>query len=160
MEYIWLSGAFMTVGILAGARHLVLAHFRKAQVTANFPLPHQRLIIAMASAANSDGALDTQELDTIHEMINRLSWRDYSLEEVRALVLAIKPVETPSQFRKLGKGLKETQRLAILKAAHAVAGADNTLNASEDGFLQRLADGLKLPKGQIDAIFARQPACP
>ncbi len=160
MEYLWISGAVVTVGILAGSRHLVLAHFRKAQVTDNFPLPQQKLIIAMASAANSDGALDDQELDTIQEMINRLSWRDYTLEEVRALVLAIKPVETDSQFRKLGKGLKENQKLAILKAAHAVAGADSHINKSEDSFLQRLANGLKLSKSQIDTVFSRKPAYP
>lgn len=158
MEYLWVAGAFVTVGIIAGSRHLFLAHFRKAQITDNFPLPHQRLIIAMACAANSDGMLDAAELDTIHEMINRLSWRDYSLEEVSALVLAIEPVKTDSQFRSLGKGLKETQRLAILKAAHAVAGADSNINKSENGYLQRLANGLKLSKGQIDTIFARQPA--
>lgn len=140
---------------MMGLRHLVFSRFRKTRVTDNFPVPHQRLIIAMASAANCDGVLDPLELETIREMINRLSWREYSLEETRDLVLSIEPVQTESQFRKLGKGLIETQKIAILKAAHAVAGADKNRCAAENGFLARLAEGLKLPSLQVQAVLAR-----
>jgi len=155
MEYQWIIGGIFSVGILAGLRHFTVAHFRKSQITDNFPMPHQRLIIAMASAANSDGKLDEAELETIHEMINRLSWREYSQDEVRDLVLAIEPVETESQFRKLGKGLLKTQKLAILKAAHAVAGTDDHISKAENGFLTRLANGLKLPNTDVQAVLAR-----
>jgi len=158
MEYQWAIGAFAAVAILFTMRHFIIGMLRKTRITDNFPVAHQRLIIAMASAADIDGEIDPAELDTIHEMINRLSWRDYSKDEVTALILATEPVQTKSQLAKLGKGLLGPQKLAILKAAHAVAGADGAVCTAENSFLHRLAAGLKLPNGEVQAVFSRQPA--
>ena len=155
MDYQWIIAAILIGGALFTGRHLVMGRLRKKRITDNFPLAHQKLIIAMASAANTDGDLDPAELDTIHEMMNRLSWRDYSREEVQDLILAIEPVETKNQFSKLGKGLLETQKLAILKAAHAVVGSEGNRNASENSYLSRLAAGLKLPTGDVQAVLSR-----
>lgn len=157
MAYQLEIAAIMTATALFGLRFIIVHKLRKKQTIENFPVAHQRLIIAMASAANTDGTLEPAELDTIHEMINRLSWREYSSDEVRNLILATKPVQTKSQLAKLGKGLLATQKLAILKAAHAVAGADGKVCNSENGFLNRLATGLKLPNRDVQAVLARQP---
>lgn len=158
MNYQWAIGAFAIVTVLFGLRHLFIGTLRKTQITDNFPVAHQRLIIAMASAANLDGEIDPAELDTIHEMINRLSWREYSNDEVTALILATKTAHTKTQLAKLGKGLLAPQKLAILKAAHAVAGADGNVCNTENSFLNRLAAALKLPNGEVQAVLARQPA--
>lgn len=156
MAYQWIIVGFFVLAALFALRYAFLRKLHQARITDNFPLAHQRLIIAMASAAQTDGNLDPAELETIHEMINRLSWREYSLDEVRDLILATEPVQTESQLRKLGNGLLATQKLAILKAAHAVAGADGSVCEAENGFLTRLAAGLKLPSHDVQAVFNRQ----
>ncbi len=155
MEYQWIIAAILIGSALFIGRHLVLGRLRKKQITDNFPPAHQKMIIAMASAANTDGELAPAELDTIHEMMNRLSWREYSRDEVQDLILAIEPVATKTQFSKLGKGLLETQKLAILKAAHAVVGSDVNHNNSENSYLSALAAGLKLPTGDVQAVLSR-----
>jgi len=158
MAYQWIIAGILIAVSLFALRFVILRKLHRSRITDNFPLAHQRLIIAMASAAKTDGSLDPAELDTIHEMINRLSWRDYSQDEVRDLILATEPVQTESQLRKLGNGLLASQKLAILKAAHAVAGADGSVCNAENGFLTRLAAGLKLPRHDVQAVFNRQPA--
>lgn len=151
-QTVYAATALLGVVVL---HRLIGGKLKRRTITDDFPKAHQKLIIAMASAALEDENISDSELATIKEMLNRLSPRDYTDDEVQALVQAVEPAQTESQIRKLGKGLIETQKLAILKAAHAVAVAGKQASFPEDSFLQRLAKGLKLPAPEVQAVLAR-----
>lgn len=119
------------------------------------PKVQQKLIVAMASAAKSDGVLDDKELDTIGEMLLRLTGEKFNRAMITDVVLSSETIVSPRQFQRIGKGLIERQKIAILKAAHAVVGSDGASRDREGRYLLSLATGLNLGRHDIEAVLMR-----
>ena len=140
-------------GMLSLSRKRTNAH----KALSALPVVEQKLFLAMASAAKSDGALDQDELATISTMLSRLTGEVYAEETVSTMVLKAETLVSPKQFRRIGKGLVEGQKLAILKAAHAVVGPKPQEREQEFRYLNDLAEGLGLNPAEAMAILNRQP---
>lgn len=148
----WLWGALVAFGVLMFIRQMIRTVARRREIGGASDAVI-RLVDAMCHAAKADGRIDAREIAAIQMIALRLTGTEYPEANIRRMIDLSKARLTPAQFAAFGKGLGVAQKELVMQAVLMVLGADGEIAKKEQGFINGLANGLKITQPQFQRIL-------
>lgn len=105
----------------------------------------QRILTAMCYMAKCDGIVASNEITLITKAASRLTRQKIVSTEVVRIADHIDMDLTPQDFLDFGKGLRDSEKDAMMRGAFFVALASGRIIPSEYDFLTNLAHGIGMP---------------
>ena len=145
-------GAIVLFGVLGWLSKQIQASKRRKAV-GQVDAFAARAAHVMGMAANADGVMDPGEVQTIQDVLRRITGTTYDLETIRGLIKNSAVMADDKEYVRLGKGMQSDHRELLVKAALMVVAADGDISPQESTFVSRLASGLGFAQPQVDAII-------